>query len=111
MVNGLKTPEIKLDKFAGFVTSDTVVVVAGALVVTPILLGVISSFATSNIPIIRDNVMLSLAFASLILFILSAIFKGKLRLLFLGASAGALINAITQTSFAKNILDRIGAGA
>lgn len=105
------TPSLKLNKFAEFVTGDTVIVVAGALLVTPILLGVLSTFAIGRIPIVRDNVMLALAVSSLILFILAAIFKGKIRLLFLGASAGALINAIQQLEFAQNILNRIGGGS
>jgi len=101
-------PSMSLTKFTDFVTSDTVIVVAGAILVTPILLSVIGTLTAGRIPIIRDNVLLTLGLASLILFILSAIFKGKIRLLFLGASAGALINAIQQTSFAQNILNRIG---
>lgn len=111
MVAILRKPTMNLGRFTDFVTSDTVIVVAGALIVTPILLGVLSTFVVGRIPVIRDNVMLALAISSLILFILSAIFKGKLRLLFLGASAGALINAIQQTPFAQNILARIGGSA
>lgn len=108
----LKKPQLGLGKFLEFVTSDTVIVVAGALVVTPILLGVLSTTILGGIPVIRDNVMLALGFASLILFVLAIIVRGlfgnKLSLLLLGASAGALINAIQQTSFAQNILNRIG---
>jgi len=108
----LKKPTMAFGKFFEFVTSDTVIVVAGALVVTPILLGVLSTTILGGIPVIRDNVMLALAFASLILFVLAIIVRGvfgnKLSLLLLGASAGALINAIQQTSFAQNILNRIG---
>jgi len=101
-------PSLNFSRFTDFVTSDTVIVVAGAIIVTPILLTVIGTLTAGRIPIIRDNALLGLAFASLILFILAAVFKGKIRLLFLGASAGALINAIQQTSFAQNILNRIG---
>lgn len=102
-------PQLQLKQFANFVSSDTVVLVAGAIIVTPILLGVISTFVTGKVPVLRDNLMLALIAASILLFILSAIFKGKLRMLFLGASAGALVNAILQTSFAQNVLTRIQA--
>lgn len=103
-----KLPQLNFGKFTDFVTSDTVIVVAGALLVTPILLAILSTFAVGKIPILRDNVLLALAVSSLILFILATLFGGKLRLLLLGASAGALINAIQQTSFAQNILSRVG---
>jgi len=110
----LKKPQMTLGKFTEFITSDTVIVVAGAILVTPILLGVLSTTILGGIPVIRDNVMLALAAASLILFILALVVRGvfgnKLSLLFLGASAGALINAIQQSSFAQNILKRIGGG-
>ncbi len=110
MVQILKRPQISLSKFTDFVTSDTVIVVAGALIVTPILLVVLSTTILGGIPVIRDNVMIALAVSSLILFILATLFKGKIRLLFLGAAAGALINAIQQTQFAQNILARVGGG-
>jgi len=109
MVAGLKTPQIDLGKFTNFVTSDTMVLVLGAIIVTPILFGVLSTFAIGRIPLLRDNVLLALIAASVVLFILSAVFSGKIRMLFLGASAGALVNAIQQTSFAQNILSRIAA--
>ena len=108
MVSILKKPNVNLSQFTNFVTSDTVIVVAGALLVTPILLGVLSTFIVGRIPVVRENILLTLAVSSLILFIIAAIMKGKIRLLFLGASAGALINAIQQTSFAQNVLGRIG---
>jgi len=108
----LKKPTASFGKFLEFATSDTVIVVAGAILVTPILLGVLSTTILGGIPVIRDNVMLALGMASLILFVLAIIVRGifgnKLSLLLLGASAGALINAIQQTSFAQNILNRIG---
>lgn len=108
----LKKPQVAIGKFTDFITSDTVIVVAGALLVTPILLGVLSTTILGGIPVIRDNVMLALAATSLILFILALIVRGiagaKVSLLLLGASAGALINAVQQSSFAQNILKRLG---
>ena len=108
----LKKPQLSLGKFTSFVTSDTVIVVAGAILVTPILLGILSTTILGGLPVIRDNVFLALGLASLILFILAILLRGvfgnKLSMLFFGASAGALINAIQQTSFAQNILNRIG---
>ena len=101
-------PTMSLSKFTDFVTGDTVLVVAGAILVTPILLGVIGTLTAGRIPLLQNNVMLALAVSSLIMFILATIFKGKIRLVLLGASAGALINAIQQTQFAQNILSRIG---
>ena len=103
----LKAPSLDVGRFSNFVTSETAIVVLGAVVVTPILFGVISTFVTGRIPITADNVALALLVAAVILFILATVFSGKLRMLFLGASAGAMIQAITQTSVARNILDKL----
>lgn len=108
MVQILSKPQLSLGRFVDFVSSDTVIVVAGALLVTPILLGVLSTSILGGLPVVRDNVMIALAVSSLILFILATLFKGRIRLALLGASAGALINAIQQTRFAQNILSRLG---
>ena len=103
----LKTPQVSAKKFTDFVTSDTMFVVLGAIVVTPILFAVISTFVTGKLPISQDNVMIALIIASVIMFVLSTLFSGKIRMLLVGASAGAFIQAITQTSFARNVLDRL----
>ncbi len=103
----LKTPSLNVGRFSNFVTSDTVLVVVGAVVVTPILFGILSTFAISRVPILANNIALALLVASVIMFIIATIFSGKLRLIFIGASAGALIQAITQTQIARNVLDKL----
>ncbi len=108
-MSAIQTPKIDIKRFTGFVTSDTIVVVIGALIVTPILFGILNTFALGKIPLARDNLMIALFLASIILFILSTIFSGKIRLLLLGASAGAVVSAIQQSSFVQGIIGRISA--
>jgi len=103
----LKTPSLDVSRFSNFVTSETAIVVLGAVVVTPILFGVLSTFAIGRVPVLANNLALALLVASVIMFIIATMFSGKLRMLFLGASAGALIQAITQTEFARGVLDKL----
>jgi len=105
----LKKPSIK--GATSFLTSDTVLIVAGALLVTPILFGILSSLIIGKVPVLANNIMLALLVTSLILFILAGVFKGKLRALLVGAATGALVNAIQQTQFAQSVLARIGGAA
>jgi len=105
-ISVLKKPSIK--GATNFLTSDTVLIVAGALLVTPILFGILSNLVVQKIPLLANNIMLALLATSLILFILAGIFKGKIRALLVGAATGALVNAIQQTQFAQNVLGRIG---
>lgn len=105
----LKRPSIQ--NISGFLTSDTVLIVAGALLVTPILFSILSSLIVGRVPLLANNIMLALLATSLILFVLAGIFKGKIRALLVGAATGALVNAIQQTQFAQTILARVAGAA
>jgi len=109
LVTVLKKPSVKA--ISSFVTSDTILVVAGALLITPVLFAILSSLIIGRVPLLADNIMLALIATSFILAVLAGIFKGKLRMLLIGASAGAFINALQQTQFAQAILARIGGAA
>ena len=110
MVVGLKTPKIKIGNFKEFLTSRELIVVAGAILVTPLLLGVITSIV-SRFPVLRDNIALGLAIGAFVLFILASMFGGMIRALVLGISAGVLITAIQTTSFGQSVLGRLGGGS
>jgi len=109
---GITKPRIDIARFKDFVTSETILVVVGAIIVTPILFGVLQAFAINKIPVVRDNLMLSLIITSLILFILATVFKQPMiRALLIGASAGALVSAVQQSSVVQNFLANISARA
>jgi len=110
-VQKLIKPTISLNRFKDFIVSKEMIAVASAILITPVLLGTITAIV-SRFPLIRDNVAIGLAVASFILFAIAMMFSptGILRSVLIGVAAGTLITGIQSTTFAQNILGRLGGG-
>lgn len=103
----LKTPQLQLGKFTEFIKSKEVIAVGAAILITPVLLSTITA-VVSRFPLLRDNFAIGLAIAAFVIFLISSMFSGMPRAIILGVAAGVLITAIQSTSFAQEILARLG---
>jgi len=107
MVAGLKTPSLKLSGFTQFVKSKEFVAVASAVLITPVVLGLVTSMV-SRLPLLRNNFAVGMLVASIIIFIIAMMFgDGLLRAVILGISAGVLIVGIQSLSFVQSALNRL----
>lgn len=98
---------LKLNKFSMFITSAPVIAVASAIILTPIftryLLPIIA-----NLPYLKAHPTLALIAVALVLFIIAGMIgSGTLKVIFLGAAAGALINAFISSSTGTSIIGRL----
>lgn len=107
MVAGLKTPSLRLGGFTSFVKSKEFVAVASAVLITPVILGLVTSMV-SRLPLLRNNFAVGMLVASIIIFIIAMMFgDGLLRAVILGISAGVLIVGIQSLSFVQSALNRL----
>ena len=100
---------LKLGKFSSFITSAPVIAVASAIILTPIftryLLPIIA-----KLPYLKDHPTLALVAVALVLFIIAGMVgMGTLKVIFLGAAAGALINAFISSGTGISIIGRLNA--
>lgn len=104
----------KIGGFKGFITSDVMFVVIGAVFLTPITLGIVAGLG-GKIPGIGNNITLILLIASIVVFLLAGavgeMIKGKLRPVLLGISIGLLFNAFTSTQVGNRLVNRLRPGA
>lgn len=107
MVAGLKTPSLRLSGFTSFVKSKEFVAVASAVLITPVVLGLVTSMV-SRLPLLRNNFAVGMLVASIIIFIIAMMFgDGLLRAVILGISAGVLIVGVQSLSFVQSALNRL----
>jgi len=110
MVNGqiLKKPALRVKNFTSFVRSKEFVAVASAVLITPVILGLVTSLI-SRLPLLRNNFAVGMLVASIIIFIIASMFgDGLMRAVLLGISAGVLLVGIQSLTFAQNLLNRLG---
>lgn len=91
-----KLPTIKFGDFQKFVTSDEVVAVGSAIIITPLLLKSIEAIV-AKVPFLRDHFSVGLAIAAFVIFILAGKMTkqgSKLRPVLVGIAGGVLITAI-----------------
>ncbi len=104
----LKKPSLKLGGFTSFVQSKEFVAVASAILITPVVLGLVTNLI-GRLPFLRNNFAVGMIFASLFIFILAGMFgDGMLRAVILGISAGVLLVGIQSTTIAQTLLNRLG---
>ncbi len=100
----LKIPKLDVDRFTKFLTSNEMIAVASAIIVTPLLLKSIES-VISRFPVLRNNFTIGLLVAAFFLFVLAGLVpSGMLRSVVLGVSAGVVITAVApffQDAFSK----------
>ena len=100
---------LKLGKFSSFITSAPVIAVASAIILTPIftryLLPIIA-----RIPYLGEHTTLALIAVALVLFIIAGMVgMGTLKVIFLGAAAGVLINAFISSGTGVSLIGRLNA--
>ena len=89
-------PQVNLEDFQKFVTSNEVVTVVSAVIVTPLTLSIIKRFI-EKVPFLKDHFTIGLIVAAFVIFILVGKFtkqSTKLRSIGIGIAAGVLITAI-----------------
>lgn len=100
--------------FTNFLKSDSVVLVASAIFLTPLTLGLVAGIG-SKIPFVGNNITLIFIVASIVVFILagmmSGMLRGKLQPILLGISAGLAFNAFTSTQFGNRLVGRLRPGS
>jgi len=107
MVLGIKTPSLKINNFTTFLKSKEMIAVASAILITPVILATVTSLL-SRVPFLRDNFAIGMLIASLAIFIIASMVGGFLQPVLLGISAGVLLVGIQSTTFAQNLLNRLG---
>jgi len=95
MAQILSKPSLRLGGYTSFIKSNEFVAVASAVLITPVVLGMVTSFG--------------MIVASIIIFIIAGMFgSGMLRAVVLGISAGVLLVGLQSTSFVQSALNRLG---
>jgi len=107
MVLGLKTPSLKTGQFMSFLKSKEMIAVGSAVLITPVVLATVTALI-SRVPFLRDNFAIGMLVASLAIFIIASMVGGFLQPVLLGISAGVLLVGIQSTTFAQNLLNRLG---
>jgi len=96
--------------FTEFLKSDSVIIVASAIFLTPLTLGLVAGIG-SRFPGIGNNITLIFIIASIIVFMLAGavggMLRGKLRPILLGISIGLAFNAFTSTQFGNRLVSRL----
>ena len=104
----LSKPSLKLGGFTNFIKSNEFVAVASAVLITPIILGMVTNLI-GRLPFLRNNFAIGMIVASIIIFIIAGMFgSGMLRAVVLGISAGVLLVGLQSTSFVQGALNRLG---
>ena len=98
-----KLGEKSLSQYKGFLFSDTTVIVASAIFVTPVVLGFSAKYTQKA----GDKLWLYLIVIAFILFLVAGFVSGIIRAIFLGASLGVFFNAIIATSFGSKLASRL----
>jgi len=100
--------------FTKFLTGDTVILVASAIFLTPLTLGLVGGLG-ARLPIVGSNITLLFIIASIIVFMLAGavggMLKGKLRPALLGISIGLVFNAFVSTQFGNRLVGRLRPGS
>jgi len=108
MVLGIKTPSLKTQSFVTFLKSKEMIAVASAILITPVILATVTALL-SRVPFLRDNFAIGMLIASLAIFLIASMFSGSMfQPVLLGISAGVLLVGIQSTTFAQNLLNRLG---
>jgi len=108
MVQILSKPSLKLGGFTNFIKSNEFVAVASAVLITPVVLGMVTSLI-GRIPFLQNNFAIGMIVASLIIFIIAGMFgSGMLRAVVLGISAGVFLVGLQSTTFVQSALNRLG---
>jgi len=108
VLQGLKTPSLRIGNFTQFLKSNEFVAVASAVLITPVVLSSVTALI-SRLPLLRNNFAIGMLVASLIIFIIASMFtQGFMRAIILGISAGVLLVGIQSTTVAQNLLNRLG---
>ncbi len=107
MVLGIKTPSLKLGTFTSFLKSNEMIAVASAILITPVILATVTALI-SRVPFLRDNFAIGMLIGSLAIFIIAGMVGGILRPILLGIAGGVLLVGIQSTTFAQNLLNRLG---
>lgn len=96
--------------FTNFLKSDSVILVASAIFLTPLTLGLVGGLG-GRIPFINTNITLIFIIASIAVFFLAGMvgsaLKGKLQPVLLGISAGLAFNALASTQFGNRLVNRL----
>jgi len=101
-------PKIKLGKFSEFLTSNEMIAVGSAVLLTPVILGTVTALI-SRFPVLRDNFAIGMAVAAFVIILLAGMVgAGFVRSVVLGLAAGVLLTAIQSTSTAQGLLARLG---
>jgi len=108
MAQILSKPSLKLGGYTSFIKSNEFVAVASAVLITPVVLGMVTSLI-GRLPFLRNNFAVGMIVASIIIFIIAGMFgTGMLRAVVLGISAGVLLVGLQSTSFVQSALNRLG---
>jgi len=104
----ISVPKLRLAGYADFIKSNEFVAVASAVLITPVVLGLVTSLI-GRLPFLRNNFAIGMIVASIIIFIIAGMFgSGTLRAIVLGVSAGVLLVGLQSTSFVQSALNRLG---
>jgi hypothetical protein len=101
----MKTPQISVNKFTGFVGSKEVLTAAAVVFATPLVLKSAEGLI-QKIPFLNQNFTLGLVAMAFIVFMLSSMVGGIFRTVAIGIAAGLLITAATP--FISPILGKVG---
>ncbi len=108
MTQILSKPSLKLGGYTNFIKSNEFVAVASAVLITPVVLGMVTSLI-GRLPFLQNNFAIGMIVASIIIFIIAGMFgSGMLRAVVLGISAGVLLVGLQSTSFVQSALNRLG---
>lgn len=97
--------KVQIGKFTDFLKSGEVVTVASALLITPVILGTVSSFG-ANLPVIGDRIWIIFLIASIVIFSVASMFTGLIKNILLGLSVGLAINSFLSTQFGAQLVSR-----
>jgi len=98
-------PQIKIENFTKFLTSDAMIVAGSAILVAPVLLGSIERLR-QKVPFLKDHITIGLVIAAFAISIIAYMLQGKLRLIVLGVAAGVAITALAP--FFEATIGKIG---
>jgi len=104
----LKKPSLRLGGYTSFLQSKEFVAVASAVLITPVVLGLVTSLI-GRLPFLQNNFAIGMIVASIIIFIIAGMFgDGMLRAVILGISAGVFLVGLQSTTFVQSALNRLG---
>lgn len=98
-------PQVKIENFTKFLTSDAMIVAGSAILVTPLLLKSIEKLR-QKVPFLKDHITIGMLIAAFAISIIAYMLQGKLRLVVLGIAAGTAITALAP--FFEEAIDKVG---